>query len=222
LDHTRHLNIYNIPQFFSVGVVGAGGIGAITALGLAKMGVVQMTVWDDDTVSSTNIPTQLHPVSDVGMPKVDSLQQTLERFSDEILFNGVKSRVDFDTDFDMTYDLLIAAVDSIEARQDIWGAVCRSRVEWYLDTRMGAEEYQHFLVDMHDPGVVERYDKFLHSFTDKDLPEVPCTSKATFYTALGAGQHVGTALRNIIKGEAKPHRLVHYIAPADEIQHFYL
>ena len=75
--------------------MGAGGLGAITALALAKMGVVQMTVWDDDQVSPANIPTQLHPVSDIGMYKVDSLQQTLERFSDDILFTGSNSAPTF-------------------------------------------------------------------------------------------------------------------------------
>ena len=84
----------------------------------------------------------------------------------------------------MNYDLLIASVDSIAARKDIWGVAVRSRVEWYLDMQaMGAEEYQHFLVDMHDLGNVERYHQFLYSFEDKDLPEIPCTAKATFYTA---------------------------------------
>jgi hypothetical protein len=180
-----------------------------------------MTVWDDDQVSPANIPTQLHPVSDIGMYKVDSLEQTLERFSDEILFTGMKSRVDFETEFDMTYDLLIAAVDSIDARKDIWGVAVRSQVNFYLDMRMGGEEYQHFLVDMHDLGVVERYHQFLYSFDDKDLPEIPCTAKATFYTASAAAGHAGAVLRNIVKGEAQSHRLVHYIAQ-EQIQKFYL
>ena len=60
MNHERHVGIYNVPTYFTVGIAGAGGLGAATALTLAKMGVVQMTVWDGDTVSEENIPTQLH------------------------------------------------------------------------------------------------------------------------------------------------------------------
>jgi hypothetical protein len=84
MDHTRHQNIYNIPTGFSVAIIGAGGIGAITALTLAKMGVQNMVLFDDDIVGEENIATQLHKVSDVGKLKVEALGFALQEYSDDI------------------------------------------------------------------------------------------------------------------------------------------
>ena len=211
MDHTRHSNIYTVPPYFSVGIAGAGGLGAMTALVLAKMGVRLMTIWDDDIVSATNIPTQLHPVSDVGMPKVYSLAETLEHFSDEIVPNAFNCRIELGHAFQDPFNLFIAAVDSITARKDIWSAVANSQVDFYLDIRMAAEELQLFLVKMHDLGAVERYHELLFRLQEGDVPELTCTAKSTFYTAAIASGHAGKILRDIVRREANSHRLVHYI-----------
>jgi hypothetical protein len=219
MDHTRHSNIYNVPSYFNVGIVGAGGIGAMTALVLAKMGVVQMTVWDDDTVEPHNLPTQLHPVSDVGKLKVTSVQETLEHFSDEILMDGVPDRIGRGMSLS-GFDLIISAVDSIEARQGIWAAITNSfDIGWYLDMRMASRQYQHFLLAMHDRERVARYDAMLMGLSESDVDEVPCTEKATFFTAATASGHAGNVLCNLMRNEAQPHRLVHYI-PQNVIQTF--
>jgi hypothetical protein len=219
MDHTRHTGIYNVPSYFNVGIVGAGGIGAMTALVLSKMGVVQMTVWDDDEVSPVNIPTQLHPVSDVGKLKVTSLQETLEHFSDEILFTSFPDRVGLGMSVS-GFSLFISAVDSITARQDIWGVVSSSHhIDFYLDMRMAARQYQHFLVDLRDPRAAANYDELLMSLREDDVDEVPCTEKATFFCGAMASGHAGNVLCNILRNEAQSHRLVHHI-PQNVIQTF--
>jgi molybdopterin/thiamine biosynthesis adenylyltransferase len=212
MDHTRHSNIYNVPPYFNVALVGVGGLGAMTALVLAKMGVQQMSIWDGDTVSETNIPTQLHPVSDVGKEKVYSLAETLEHFSDEIQLRAYPERITEEEDFN-EFHLVIAAVDSIQARKDIWIATTRSlHVEWFIDMRMAAEELQIFVVGMHELQGVEHYHELLFRLQEDDVPELTCTAKSTFYTAAIASGHVGKILRDIVRREAVPHRLVHYIA----------
>ena len=93
------------------------------------------------------------------------------------------------------------------------------RARFYLDMRMSALEYQHFLVDMNDPGAVERYQAMLMSLNEDDVPDVVCTEKATFFTASAASGHTGTVLYNILRNQAKSHRLIHYIAD-EEIAKF--
>lgn len=231
MDHTRHSSIYNIPPYFNVGIVGAGGLGATTALAFTKMGVQLMTVWDDDVVSETNIPTQLHPVAGIGEYKVICLQDTLQAFSDEIVFTGVHARITPKLQhisqyaFQNThYNLFVTAVDSITARQEIWQQIHEydAQVDWLLDLRMAAEEYQHFLVPMtgRHPAT-HRYAEMLQSVKEGDIPEASCTSKATFYTAMTAAGHAGKALRDIVRNEAMPHRLIHYIAD-EQIRYFNL
>ena len=215
MNHVRHSNIFTVPPHFSVHIVGAGGLGAITALVLAKMGVRLMTVCDPDVVSEENIATQLHSPSEMGNPKIESLANTLAYFSDEILYEGRQCRVTDQHVYHST-NLVIAAVDSIEARQNIWtGVTISMNVDFFLDMRMAAEELQMFLIEMHDLGAVERYHELLVRLTDADIPNVSCTRKATFFTAATAAGHAGKVLRDIVRGEAVSHRLVHYIAPED-------
>ena len=209
------MGLFNVPTYFTVGLVGAGGIGAITALNLAKMGVRQLTVWDADTVSSENIATQLHPVSGIGNLKTDMLKETLEYFSDEILMDPIAERLGLGVKLDYPFDLFVSAVDSITARQDIWNVVAANQARFYLDMRMAALEYQHFFLAMNDQGSIERYQAQLMSMKEDDIPEVACTEKATFFTASAAAGHAGTVLYKILRNKARSHRLVHYIA--DEI-----
>jgi molybdopterin/thiamine biosynthesis adenylyltransferase len=213
------MNIYQIPPSFSVTLIGAGGIGATTALALAKMGVKHIVVWDDDFVSDENIPTQLHRVSDVGDAKVVGLHETLFTYADSLTVELFQDRVG--PSASLRSSLVVSAVDSITARQEIWKALRNENsATWhYLDARMAAEEYQHFLIDMQDSRAVQSYEDKLMAMDENSAPDLPCTGKATFYTAMLAAGHVGTQVRNIVRGEAKSHRLVHDI-PASWLETF--
>jgi molybdopterin/thiamine biosynthesis adenylyltransferase len=220
MDHTRHINIFQVPLHFRVGLVGAGGIGAMAALVLSKMGVVQLTVWDDDVISNENIPTQLHPYEDVGEFKVNSLHKTLETFSDEIFFTGIPQRIDPHVTWvsqnafqDQHYDLFITAVDSITARQQIWQEMTcyKSDIDWFIDARMAAEKFDMFVLKMSDEGACQRYRDMLMGLKEEDIEELPCTQKATFFTASLAAGHIGTVLRTILRNEQRSERIVHYI-----------
>ena len=211
MDHTRHMHIFQIPASFSVTVIGAGGIGATTILALAKMGVRYIQVYDADIVGEENLATQLHAVSDVGEYKVQSLQRTLQLYSDELEFVGMPEFVVPTTE--LRSSLIISAVDSITARQDIWRAVDQPESAWdfYIDARMAAEEYQHFMLRADDDAGLERYTKHLMGMDESSAPELACTEKATFFCAMAAATHIGVQVRNIVRGEAVPHRLIHKI-----------
>jgi len=219
MDHTRHTGIYNIPSSLSVTLIGAGGIGATTALALAKMGVQYIEVWDSDIVSEQNIPTQFHRMSDVGNYKVDGLARTICDFAGDIEIPIMRAQIT--SNHVLLSTLIVSAVDSIAARQEIWRALQNERSAWrfYIDSRMAAEEYQHFLINADDAEAVSAYETKLMAMDENSAPELPCTMKATFFTSLIAAGHVGTQVRNIVRGEARSHRLVHDI-PANWLQTF--
>ena len=60
----RQLDIADPSKFKDkpVTVIGAGGIGAATAVALAKTGFENITVYDFDTLEEHNIPSQLLPI----------------------------------------------------------------------------------------------------------------------------------------------------------------
>ena len=214
MDHTRHWDIITptLTQATSVGLIGTGGIGAITALGLAKLGIGYLALFDDDTVEPENIVTQFLKLSDIGNPKVTSVATMLKEFSDVSGMAYIK-RVQRLTEMP-TVDILISTVDSIKARQDIWWNLAPkwsvlTRPKFYLDARMGAEVLHLYTVRYGDS---DWYSSQLLALSDDMVPDEPCTAKSTIYTALFAGGHVVQAVKRIIMDQPQPKVVIHSIA----------
>lgn len=194
IDHTRHSGIFNASSV-SVTLIGAGGIGAITGITLAKMGVPYIHIYDDDRVDEVNIATQFHKVSDIGTPKVEALTKAMVEYAG-IEPQTSELRVDKDTVFETQF--VISAVDSITARKGIWEAVKSSKPRVYLDARMGAEQFQLYTIPMAVPDKVAMYDELMQRSSDDLIPDAPCTSKATIFTANIAAGFLGRAVRLLI------------------------
>jgi molybdopterin/thiamine biosynthesis adenylyltransferase/rhodanese-related sulfurtransferase len=66
-------------------LVGAGGLGSPAAMYLAASGVGTLGIVDFDRVDKTNLNRQiLHGYGDVGKPKVESAEQTINRLNPEV------------------------------------------------------------------------------------------------------------------------------------------
>jgi molybdopterin/thiamine biosynthesis adenylyltransferase len=206
MDHTRHIGIFNAGRY-SATLIGVGGIGAITALTLAKMGIGELILYDGDKVEEVNIPVQFHKLSDVGKPKAITVHRLIDEFADDLTLDHRYIRFNRGTILEPTH-LMISAVDSIEARKDIWKAVWARKPIWYLDTRMSAEYFQMFVVNMNN---TDWYEDTLERQDDSHIPDDPCTSKATIYTGCMAAGHIGAVVRRIVTERQKPGILTHDI-----------
>jgi molybdopterin/thiamine biosynthesis adenylyltransferase len=208
MDKTRQLDIISPDLMGRVDItmIGTGGIGAATALALAKMGVPKLYLYDDDTIEDLNIPTQLLKISDIGKPKVLSVAHMLKEFSDEVSGTATEGRVAETTS--LPGRIIISSVDSINSRKSIWEAVVASQGRWYLDARMGAEVFQLYTVDTANPGW---YANHLSTLDEDMVPDEPCTAKATIYTAFIAAGHIAHQVKRIIMGQPMEKILVHNI-----------
>jgi molybdopterin/thiamine biosynthesis adenylyltransferase len=208
MDHTRHIGIFDCSME-TVTLIGAGGIGALTAVVLAKMGVAEISVCDDDKVDSYNLATQFFRIDDLNKCKVHQIKQIIRQFSDETNVMSMLERVTPHTDIPTYASIVISAVDSIQARQDIWQALSKVKTwNWYLDARMGAEIFHLYCVNKNN---CNWYSNALMSVCEDDVEEEPCTSKATIYTASIAAGQIGMAVRDIVTGGMPPPLLVHNI-----------
>lgn len=196
MDHTRHSGIFNASGL-NVTLVGAGGIGAITALGLAKTGIKSLVVYDGDTVSPENLPTQLHRLGDLGRKKVFGLEEVIQMFSDDTQVFPTDERIDGTQP--LNGELIISAVDSIAARKQIWRAVQMGFNSWYFDARMAAEEFHLYCVNTRN-GRGLWYDAMISAEDDSRIPDISCTEKATFHCALTAAGVIGLNVRKILTG----------------------
>jgi len=206
IDHTRHSGIFDVSKL-SVTMIGAGGIGAISALALAKMGVGYLNIIDGDVIAPENTSTQFHALERIGEPKVDALKEEILRYADGTDIVPEVGRIE--ADGYLYGNVVISGVDSIASRKAIWSAVCRGKSQWYIDARMAAEELHVYTVNMQDGW--DWYGKIIAREDDTHIEDVPCTSKATFYTACGAALHLGKTLRMIATGITPPRYVVHNI-----------
>ena len=114
----------------SVGVIGAGGLGAPVVLALAAAGIGRIVVFDDDDVELSNLQRQvIHRLQDVGRPKTDSVVRVASELS-ETEVRVVSTRLTHDNAAELIsgVDLVLDGTDSFESREVIAAACERLAV----------------------------------------------------------------------------------------------
>ncbi len=84
--HDRHEGLFDptILERKRVLIVGAGSVGAMLAMLLVRSGVRDLTVFDFDTVSPSNLCRTLYRHDDIGRPKVEALEELLGEVRSEV------------------------------------------------------------------------------------------------------------------------------------------
>jgi Dinucleotide-utilizing enzymes involved in molybdopterin and thiamine biosynthesis family 1 len=77
-----------------VGIAGAGGLGSNAALMLARSGVGNLVLVDDDVVDASNLNRQQYWPRHVGRPKVEALAELLLELNPEMGVEARRMRLD--------------------------------------------------------------------------------------------------------------------------------
>ena len=100
-------------------VVGAGGLGGPVALYLALAGVGTIGLVDFDVVDLSNLQRQvLHNSETVGMPKVESAIQTLNRYNPDVNVVAHEFPINSENAMDLIaqYDIVVNGADNFATR----------------------------------------------------------------------------------------------------------
>jgi molybdopterin/thiamine biosynthesis adenylyltransferase/rhodanese-related sulfurtransferase len=100
-------------------LLGAGGLGAPTALYLAAAGVGTLGVVDDDDVDLSNLQRQvIHTTDRIGVPKVDSAEQTITAINPDVNVVKYKTRLDASNIMEIIdgYDVIVDGADNFPTR----------------------------------------------------------------------------------------------------------
>ncbi len=102
----------------SVIVFGVGGVGSYVVEALARAGVGNITVVDDDVVDVTNINRQLIALnSTVGKDKVQVVKERVLDINPNCNVNAIKEYFDENSSIDLKkYDYIIDAIDSVKSK----------------------------------------------------------------------------------------------------------
>ncbi|MFN3476080.1 MAG: ThiF family adenylyltransferase [Candidatus Methylomirabilales bacterium] len=197
MDFLRQLDLVKEEALqVPITIIGCGGIGSFAALALAKMGCRNLILYDDDYVEDHNIPNQIYRPQDVGKAKVEALSEILWVFAD-LHPEVYRKRVDGQR----LQGIVIACVDSMEARKAIWQKSIRYRasVKLYIDARMGAEVSRLYTVRPVDPDDVRFYEKTLYD--DAEAQPLPCTASAIIYNGFSIASLIGNQVKKYVSGE---------------------
>mgnify|MGYP001558793434 CR=1 FL=1 len=146
----------------SLTLIGVGGISTALLPALVRLRPRHVTLWDDDLISPENLVNQFFwKEADVGRPKAIVAAEWLLAAGVEA--NAVPDRYRGTPLFDT---IVIAAVDSLESRRQIWRGVMseESRVKLLLDGRLSRETpffLQLFVISTDDVSAPERYEPWL-------------------------------------------------------------
>jgi len=152
-------------------VYGAGSIGSHVVIGLAKIGVRHIEVYDFDYIEPSNIPAQFYPKYAKGF-KVDELRDIVKDMTGiEIKIHNLKIDDDFEPDREIN-SYHIIAFDNIEARKILFEKLLEFPV-FLIDGRIGGFNYEKYFVNCMNDKEAEEYRKTLEG----EFSELECGEK---------------------------------------------
>jgi molybdopterin/thiamine biosynthesis adenylyltransferase/rhodanese-related sulfurtransferase len=111
-------------------LIGAGGLGAPSALYLAAAGVGTLGLVDDDAVDESNLQRQvIHNTERVGEPKTESARKTIEALNPDVEVVEHRVRLDATNVIDIIkdYDVIVDGADNFPTRYLLNDASVRLR-----------------------------------------------------------------------------------------------
>ena len=112
-------------------LLGAGGLGSPTALYLAAAGVGTLGIVDDDDVDLSNLQRQvIHSTQRVGMPKVDSAEESIHALNPDVKVVKYPVRIDASNIMEIIegYDVIVDGVDNFPTRYLLNDATVRLQI----------------------------------------------------------------------------------------------
>ena len=112
-------------------LLGAGGLGSPTALYLAAAGIGTLGIVDDDVVDLSNLQRQvIHDTDGIGIPKVESAEQTIHALNPDVKVVKYQTRIDASNIMEIIegYDVIVDGVDNFPTRYLLNDATVRLQI----------------------------------------------------------------------------------------------
>ena len=179
LDTNRHAELFKPEEWNTpIHVIGAGATGSWVVLQLAKLGITNITVWDDDVVEAHNVPNQAFGLRHIGASKVDALREII----DQQTGTRIKIKRERVTNQRLS-GVVFMMIDTMSGRKEIWENSIRmkSAVKHLIEPRMGLEVGRVYNVNPIDLKHVASYE---NTFYGDDVAEVSaCGNSMTVITS---------------------------------------
>ena len=123
-------------------VLGLGGVGSWCAEALARSGVGELTLMDQDTVEVSNLNRQAEALeSTLGLPKAEAMAQRVLAVNPACRVHPVQGRYEADSReafFAARYDYIVDAIDLVSCKLDLIETALGRQMEAVAQDRLGA------------------------------------------------------------------------------------
>lgn len=160
---------------------------------VARLGVRNLHLWDDDTVASHNIANQLFELLDVGRLKVEALAEHIEATTG-LVPTVHAERIERPVTLGK---VVFLAVDTMAARKAIFKGSLHLKftTDLVVESRMGAEELRVYGFNPRDRGSVAAWEATLSD--DSHTVENACRTRTT--VGATAGITAGLAVHRFLQ-----------------------
>lgn len=188
----------------SITVGGCGGIGSWVVFMLSRLKNYNLTCYDPDIVTETNLGGQLFGEHNIGRSKVYSLRDTCNIYSgySPYFYSDIYSS-------NNRSDIRIGCFDNMEARIEMFNgfkhSVESSSDSILIDGRLSCEEFQVFCFRRKDILLMEDYEKNW-LFPSSEAVTPICSYKQTTYMAA----MIASVIVNLVINSVCPNRSLPY------------
>jgi molybdopterin/thiamine biosynthesis adenylyltransferase len=182
-------------------MIGCGGIGSFTALGLAKLGVPNLTFLDPDYVEDHNVPNQLFAPDEISENKALACANMVQVHNE---FASVDYHPSKGEDMEKYEGLVISGLDSMDARKEIWEQCIKlkPRVPLYIDARLSGQFIIAYAVNPCKTSDIKSYELTLHS--DEEAEDISCTERGIIDVGLQVASLLTRLVRMHFTGDGIP------------------
>lgn len=200
MNYMRQAAIFNPDNHaVTVTVVGLGNIGSHAALTLARLGVAELHLIDNDQVENHNLTSQAYSVEDLGQRKANALADRVRAVNPDVLALAYVMRYGEEEGPIVSSQFTVIAVDTMEERRRLHGRLTEFHAAnpelaqgHILDARVGGPQ-----VELYTARSVEEWGQ---TFVDNP-GEDPCGGRFICYVSVIAGALITNQIRKIALGE---------------------
>ena len=188
MNLNKHREFFN-PENLNdeIHIIGCGAVGSTIAENLTRLGIKALHLYDFDTVSNHNITNQMFLTHQIGLPKIDALEEILKQINPDIII--YKHPKGWEKETPLT-GYVFLAVDNIETRNEIVDDnKFNTTIKAMFDTRMRLTDAQHYAAKWDTEG--QNFLKSTMNFTHEEAME------STPVSACGTSLNVTPTVRII-------------------------
>lgn len=196
-DFSRQANILDVEKHGKtpINIIGAGATGSWIALGLAKMGFENITIYDFDEVGEHNLANQAFDIQNIGMNKAEALQGHIKAHTGRTV-NAYNAKI---VGGERLSGIVLVLTDTMSSRKKIWNASLKYKpsVDLVIETRMDLRCGRIYAINPMNPKHIKAYEDTLYDDAQAEVSACG-VSQTVLCSAIGiASQAIWKVLNHL-------------------------